>query len=122
MATPADVRKAALALPGVDEVIVYGGPMYKVGKKTFVCLWGKPKRWMFKLPHARQDILFEVRPEVFQRYQAGAMIWSYVEIEQLSRKECWELVIEAWKMAAPKKAVRYYEGAPIAARKRSTSG
>lgn len=119
MATLADIRRTALKLPDVSEVEVYGGPMFKTGKKTFICFWGKPKRWMFKLPHARQDILFEVRPDVFEKYQAGAMIWSYVEIGALSRAECAELVIESWKMAAPKKDVRAYEAS--APKKRSTS-
>lgn len=119
MATLADIRRTALKLPGVAEVEVYGGPMFKIGKKTFICFWGKPKRWMFKLPRARQDFLFEVRPDIFQKYQAGAMIWSYVEIDALSRAECTEIVIDAWKMAAPKKDVRDYEAS--AAKKRSTS-
>lgn len=121
MATLADIRRTALKLPDVAEVAVYGGPMFKTGKKTFICFWGKPKRWMFKLPHARQDILFEVRPDVFQKYQAGAMIWSYVEIAALTRAECAELVVEAWKMVAPKKVVDAFEARQSAARKRSTS-
>jgi hypothetical protein len=108
MATPADIRRTALALPGAVEVAWYGKPGFNVGKKTFVCLWGPNERWIFKLPKPRQELLFEVRPEVFQPYRAGAMAWSFVDIEALTRAEAKLYVTEAWTSIVPKKVSKPY--------------
>lgn len=108
MARLSDIRKAALALPGAREVEWYGKPGFNVGKKTFVCYWGREERWIFKLPHAKQELLFEVRPEVFQPFRAGAMLWSYVDIDALGAREVRELVTEAWTTIVPKKISKPY--------------
>lgn len=106
MATLADIRRTALALPGAEEVIWYGAPGFNVGKKTFVCLWGKDGRWIFKLPDALQLIMFEVRPDVFAPYRAGAMRWSYVDIAALTKAEAKRFVTEAWATVVAKKISR----------------
>jgi len=108
MATLADIRKAALSLPGAVEVEWYGKPGFNVAKKTFVCAWGAEARWIFKLPKPHQELLFEVRPEVFQPFRAGAMLWSYVEIAALTKAEAKQLVTEAWTTVAPKKVVKAF--------------
>lgn len=110
MATPADIRRAALALPGAVEIASHGGPWFNVGKRTFVLFWGPHQRWIFKLPKPRQEFFFEVRPEVFQPYRAGSILWSYVAIEALTRKEAAGLVQEAWTTVAPKRIARSYPG------------
>ena len=73
MATEADIRRAALALPGAVELQSHGGSWLNFGKKTFVHTWAKDGRWIFKLPKPRQELLFEARPDVFQPYRAGGM-------------------------------------------------
>jgi len=108
MASAALVRKTALALPGASEVDWYGQPGFNVGKKTFVCCWGKEARWIFKLPAAHQDLLFEVRADVFQPMRTGAMLWSYVEIAALAPKEAKQFVTEAWTTVVPKRISRPY--------------
>lgn len=110
MATLADIRKAALALPGAREVEWYGAPGFNVGKKTFVCAWAREQRWIFKLPKPQQELLFEVRPDVFQPYRAGAMLWSYVAIEKLTRPEAATYVTEAWTTVVSKKVSRAHLG------------
>jgi hypothetical protein len=108
MATLADIRHAALALPGAVELESHGGQWFNVGKKTFV-LYGFPtKRWIFKLPKPRQELLFEARPDVFQPYRAGAMLWSYVDIEELTPAEAADFVTDAWTTVVSKKVVREY--------------
>jgi hypothetical protein len=115
LARLSDIRKAALALPGAREVMWHGKPGFNVGKKTFACSWGREERWIFKLPHAHQELLFEVRPEVFQPFRAGAMVWSYVDIDALTAKEVRELVTEAWTTIAPKKISKpFLESGPPA--------
>ncbi len=108
MATLADVRKAALALPGAVELNDHGGNWFNVGRKTFVVYGFPSARWIFKLPKPRQELLFEGRPEVFQPYRAGAMRWSYVDIAQLSRAEVFDFVTDAWTTVVPNKVARDY--------------
>jgi hypothetical protein len=103
VATLADIRRAALKLPGAEELQSHGGSWFNVGKKTFVLYWAPHERWIFKLPKPRQELLFEARPDVFQPYRAGAMLWSYVAIEELTRAEVERYVTEAWTTIVPKK-------------------
>lgn len=103
MATLADVRSVALALPGAVELNDHGGNWFNVGSKTFVVYGFPSRRWLFKLPKPRQELLFEARPDVFQPYRAGAMLWSYVDIAALDRAETESLVTDAWTTIVPKK-------------------
>ena len=114
MATLADIRRVALSLPGAVELNDHGGNWFNVGTKTFVVFGFPSARWIFKLPKLRQELLFEARPDVFQPYRAGAMLWSYVEIGELTRAEVADYVTDAWTTVAPKKVVKDY----LAARER----
>lgn len=106
MATLVDIRRAALSLPEAVELNTDHGRWFNVGKKTFALYWARERRWIFKLPKARQDFLFEVRPQVFAPYRAGAMEWAYVDIAALTRGEAKALVTEAWTTIVPKKLSR----------------
>lgn len=108
MATIEDVRRIALALPGAQELQDHGGNWFNVGKKTFV-LFGFPSaRWIFKLPKPRQELLFEARPDVFQPFRMGAMLWSYVDVDALEADEIKSLVTDCWSEVAPRKVVKAY--------------
>ena len=110
MATWDDIRAAAMALPLVRESDMLGEPAFKVGKKGFVHAW---KGGVFmKLDKGRQELLFEVRPEVFKPMVAGAMRWSWVGIEALEPDELAELVREAWTMVVPRKVSRAHTPPP----------
>jgi hypothetical protein len=37
-----------------------------------------------------------VRPEIFTPFKAGAMLWSYVRVEELDGPELKELLTAAW--------------------------
>ena len=104
MATWDDVRAAALPLPGAWENSWYGEPLFQVGSKGFVQTWRG--RVIMKLDRNHQELLFEARPEVFSPYTAGALRWSYVDINALEPDELAELVREAWTMVVPKKVSR----------------
>ena len=108
MATLADVRRIALALPRAVELNDHGGNWFNVGTKTFVVYGFPSKRWIFKLPKPRQELLFEASPDVFQPYRAGAMRWAYVDIAALTPAEIASLVTDAWTEVAPKKVVAAY--------------
>jgi hypothetical protein len=68
--------------------------------------WMKEGRWIFKLPHDRQTIRFDVRPETFAPMRSGRMIWSYVRIADLDAGELKGLLAQAWREVAPKTLAR----------------
>ena len=101
-----DIRRAALPLPGARELDWLGQPAFQVGSKGFVHVW---KGGIFmKLESNHQELLFEARPEIFRPMIAGAMRWSWVEIDALDADELAELVLEAWTQVVPKKVSRPY--------------
>jgi len=106
MADWADIRTAALALPGAREVDWRGETFFQVGSKSFVHGW-RGGVYM-KLDKNHQELLFEARPEVFRPMIVGPMRWSRVEIAALDPVELAELVHEAWSMIVPKKVSRAY--------------
>jgi hypothetical protein len=106
VATWDDIRAVALTLPGAWENAWYGEPCFQVGKKGFV--QGFRGRCIMKLERNHQELLFEARPDVFTRMTAGALRWSWVEIEALEPEEVQGLVLEAWTQIVPKKVSRAY--------------
>lgn len=75
-----------------------------MGKKTFALHWND--RTILKLDKAHQELLFEIRPETFQKCPVGTSYWSYVELDRLDDEEFADLVREAWSTIVPKKVSR----------------
>jgi hypothetical protein len=109
LATWEDIRAVALTLPGAWENDWRGNPLFQVGKKGFVQTWDD--RVLMKLEKHHQELLFEARPEVFTPMVAGALRWSWVEIDALDEGEIADLVREAWRQIVPKKVSRAYDAA-----------
>jgi hypothetical protein len=59
-----------------------------------------------KLEKGHQELLFEIRPETFQKCKVATNYWSYVELDHLEDGELADLVREAWSMIVPKKVSR----------------
>ena len=104
MATLDDLRRLSLALPGAHEVTYKGEPWFNVGKKTFALYMRE--RAILKLDKGHQELLFEIRPEAFQKCPVATAFWSYVALEHLDERELGELVLEAWSQIVPKKVSR----------------
>jgi len=88
----------------VSETYFHGEPWLTVGSKGFVQMWRG--RVMMKLEKGHQELLFEVRREVFSPMVAGRLRWSWVAIEALEADEAAALVHEAWTQVVPKKVSR----------------
>jgi len=102
MASFEDLRRAALALPEVEEADHFGGPELKVRGKTFALWWAKTGRTIMRLTKPHQELLFEVRPEVFEPCKVATVHWAYVDLEQIEVAEVKALVLEAWEAVSPK--------------------
>ncbi len=102
MASFDHLRRAALALPEVDEGDHFGGAAFLVRGKTFA-LWSvREARTIMRLTPAHQTLLFEVRPEVFQPCRVGTGVWAYVDLASLDEAEVEALIREAWGAISPK--------------------
>ena len=75
-----------------------------MGKKTFALAWND--RVVLKLDKAHQELLFEIRPETFQKCPVATVYWSYVQLDHLDDAELANLVLEAWSQIVPKKVSR----------------
>ncbi len=75
-----------------------------MGKKTFALRWND--RVVLKLDKGHQELLFEIRPETFQKCPVATGYWSYVELDNLDDGELADLVLEAWSTIVPKKVSR----------------
>ena len=75
-----------------------------MGKKTFAL--AQNGRVILKLDRGHQELLFEIRPETFQKCPVASAYWSYVEIGDLDDAELADLVREAWASIVPKKVSR----------------
>ena len=81
-----------------------GKPWFNVGKKTFALAWND--RVVLKLDKAHQELLFEIRPQTFQKCPVATVFWSYVDLSHLDDAELAALVREAWAQVVPKKVSR----------------
>ena len=104
------VKRLALALPDAHEVLTLHGFWFNVGTKTFALYSVKDARWIFKLPHDRQEFLFEVRPETFAPMRAGLLRWAFVRVEDLDATELKELLTTAWSTIAKRAQVKALKG------------
>jgi hypothetical protein len=112
MATFAELRRFGLSLPGVREHLHMGQPSLRAHGKMFVLSWPPEKTTIMKLERHHQDMLFEVRPEIFTPCKVGTGRWSYVKISALDSAELRALVVEAWAQVVPKKISRAFFAAP----------
>lgn len=102
MATCALARQMALALPGVAEKDHFGRPSFRVGGKIFATLWPIEKRAVLKLPADHQTMLFEAQPEAFSPARWGSIVWTFVELPKVDKRQLDGLMTAAWRTVAPK--------------------
>ena len=99
MSTPADVRKIALTLEGVNEVEHWGRTAFRTKRCIFAVV--RPDGLYLHLPSERKEFLFEADPETFVKFMWGKTAEVIVQLEQISAKELAALIREAWEFAAP---------------------
>ncbi len=97
-----------MALPQVEERDHFGTPSWRIGGKIFAQMAQAQtaNNAILKLPRARQDILFEVRPETFTPAVWGRLVWCTVNLDQIEADELADLVRSAWLEVAPKRLLR----------------
>jgi hypothetical protein len=110
----AQVRQWALALPGAEEVFVaeWGHPTLRVNNKMFAAGAPDSTQLSVKASTVEQAELIAADPETFEvAAYTGRYGWVRVNLSTVDPDELRELIVEAWRRTAPKRAVAAYDAA-----------
>ena len=105
-----DFRELALSLPEAIEKETWGIPTFRVRDKMFAIAASDLSTVSVKSTHDEQHALTHMDPDTFSVAKfVGKHGWIGIEIERVDPDELRELVIEAWRMTAPKRLVKVWD-------------
>lgn len=102
MATEADVRELALALPETSERPSYGTPGFRVRDRLFARIREEGVLVLWRESEEEKEAMVEAEPEKFfttPHYDGYPNI--LVRLSAVDRKELAELLEESWSFRAP---------------------
>lgn len=107
----ATVRTLALSLPGAEERETWGTATFRVRSKIFAMFTDDERDIWVKTTHDEQRALTAMDPDTFfVPPYVGPSGWVGARVGRADRHEMRELLIEAWRMTAPKRAVKAFDG------------
>ena len=117
MASIAQFRSLALALPHTEEKSHFGAPDFRVRNKIFAELDVEHVSVILKLAPELQRMLMDAKPRAFTPAAGafGRSGWTRVDLTRIGVAELRALVREAWQRVAPKRVLAALEGASRAA-------
>lgn len=111
MATIETVRQILLALPGVEERPSYGGtPAFRVRDRFIARLHEDDEHLVLKVGWDERAALVASEPEAFSitpHYENSPMV--LVRLATVDPDEFRELLIESWRMSAPRRLAEAYD-------------
>ena len=108
--TGPQLRELALSLPGAQERETWGHPTFRVRDKIFVILGDDGVTARLKATPEDQAELVAADPETFGiASHVGRYGWVTVRLDRVDPDEMRELVVEAWRRTAPKRAVKAFD-------------
>lgn len=112
MVTVDDVRAFAMSLPRTTEALVRDRVKFRVGRIVYVALSQDETVMGFGFPKDEREALVRSEPEKFMMPTGGDLRyqWVLVRLEALDLTEMRELVLDAWRMAAPRRVAAAYDG------------
>ena len=110
MSTGDELRSIALTLPETEERETWGHPTFRVRDKMFASMSDDGTTATVKATPEEQKALIAEDPETFT-YPAyvGRHGWVGVDVTRIGPAHLRELVTEAWRMTASKRAVRTFD-------------
>jgi hypothetical protein len=106
-----DVRRFALALPGVEEGPSYGTPGFRVGKKFLARMWEDGEVLVVKCGDDERDRRLKADPETFfvtDHYRGSPTV--LVHLSRVSVADLQQLLEVAWRRSAGKRLLDEYDG------------
>jgi hypothetical protein len=122
MATSAQMRRLALALPETEEKSHFAQPDFRVAGKIFAGLSTDEKRGNLKLSPEVQSTVVGGESDAFTPAAGawGRSGWTYVDLAKVDAGTLEQLILEAWRLVAPKRVVATFDAgrAPTPARRK----
>lgn len=105
-----DFRTLALSLPEATEKETWGHPTFRVRDRMFAAAATDLSTGTVKSTLDEQRALTQMEPETFSvPPYVGKHGWIGIAIDRVDPGELRELVIEAWRMTAPKRLVKAWD-------------
>jgi hypothetical protein len=112
IATIEDVRKVALSLPRSYEALVRDRVKFRVGRIVYLAFSRDETLMGFGFPKEEREALVASEPAKFMmpgradlRYN-----WAVVRLSAIDEIEMREIVVDAWRMAVPKRIAAEHLG------------
>jgi hypothetical protein len=106
----ATFRRLALELPGSEEVETWETATFRVRRKIFAMFSDKERDAWVKSTGDEQAALVEMRPDAFfVPPYVGPNGWIGLRVSKVDAEEGRELLIEAWRLTATKRAVTAFD-------------
>jgi hypothetical protein len=110
--THADVRAIAMSLPETEERPSYGGrPSWRTKTRMFIWIRDDPEALVIWVAdEAEKAGMIASEPKKFfttPHYDGQAMV--LVRLSAVGKKEARELIVESWRLRAPKSAVKQWD-------------
>jgi hypothetical protein len=97
-------------MPEAEERETWGDPTFRIRSKIFVMFSESERHAWVKSTHDEQRALVAQDPETFfVPPYVGPSGWIGVVMRTVDRHEMEELIIEAWRQAAPKRLVQAFD-------------
>lgn len=108
------VRKLAMALPEAEERETWETPTFRVRNRIFAMLADGQREVWVKSTRDEQQALIAMDPDTFffPSY-VGPSGWIGVRFRTADRDELRELIVEAWRMTAPKRLVAAFDDGEV---------
>jgi hypothetical protein len=104
------VREIARELPGAVEGVSYGTPAFRVGKSLFVRQHQDGELLVVKIDCYQRTMRLKTDPHTFEITDHYFNYpWVLVRLAAVELDDLRDLLEDAWRMSAPKRAVSTYD-------------
>jgi hypothetical protein len=106
-----DVRAIAETLPRSDEAVVRDRVKFRVGRLVYLAFSRDDSMMGFAFPKEEREALVASEPDKFLLPKQRDMRynWVVVRLSEIDDDEMREIVVDAWRMAVPKKVAAAYD-------------
>jgi hypothetical protein len=110
MVTVDDVRELASDLPRAYEALVRDRVKFRVGSLVFLSFSRDETLMGFAFPKEEREALVASEPDKFLMPDRADLRYNWVRVRlaAIDQKEMREIVVDAWRMAVPKRVAAEY--------------
>ena len=110
MTSKKQLRKIALALPGVEERKTWGHPTFRIRDQIFVGLAADGPTARIKATKKQQAKLLKADPDTYAvAAYVGRYGWIEVDLRAIDGEQVQALVVQAWRQTAPRTMVKKFD-------------